>query len=973
MKQVLFVALVSVGLLFSQSVKAATFNVTDSAGFQAALTTAQDNDSTNTINLAQGTYEGPFTYTANSGKTGDSLTITGESKTNTFITNLTNSSPALEINGATISVSGITFQDFEFGLGINDVAFGDPFGALVVSVSDCIFEGTGVLADTSELALDIEYSNEKMDNGSVTISGNTFENIGNSSTYYGAGVHIETPSSTSTPLSQISISDNIFTANYSNEWGGGLYIELGNNANTPVNITDNQFNNNISEYEGAGVYITLDSNTSNIPITLSDNAFDGNQADSYAGGVFIETNGDGGSITLTGNTFSDNTAGSGGGGAYFDVRGDNTTLTIGGVTDDANTFTHNSGGNGSAFYVSSNSASVDITITHNMIGGTEESDGNGDISTGRGAVYASFLGDFTFQNNQILNNQARRYAGAYFIVSGNDTNTPSVNISNNEFSGNIADITAGGFNLSLSCACSVTLDSNLISGNQAQEVGGAYVTLANGNLGNSAYIMNNIIVNNQGTGSGYNGGGLYLSASDYDAIQVINNTIAANSTTQDGGGAYFNIGALDGQLGNYNNIYWGNTAGQNGQDVYIANNPGSFAYNDVTNVCADSGSTPTCVTCSDDITQCDVSTLSFGQNDHNVGANPLFQTGSGNTAAAYNLLESSPIISLGTDLSAVNALLSYDYDHQHPRPTPGSGFVAIGAIQYASNPVLSVDPASKDYGTVSVGSSTTQTFVLSNIGNATLTVSSIALSDTTNFTLNVSPSSNPCGATPAVSPNGSCNVEVTFNPAAAQTISANLLISSDAADSPTSVDLSGSASDSSCTPIFDIDITAPSGEIEVGDNITWVVTMSNTAACDSENTTFGAELSDNQEAQSGSSANSSLSAIRSSIASTTCSVSGVNVSCALGTFAANSSMTFNITSKVTAAGTLNITGSLTNQEGTATASALATATAVTPGLLSGEGCSLNKSETSNLRNLWVYGLVMLLPLLRLNKQIRKSR
>lgn len=970
MKRLLFMFLLCGGLLFSQSVKSATFNVTDSASFQVALTTAQDNDSTNTINLAQGTYTGPFTYIANSGKSGDSLTIIGESNANTFITNPGNT--ALSIQGATINVSGITFMDFEFALEIDDAVFGDPFGALNLTVTDCIFQGTGQDEGTSELAVDIEYLNEKMDNGSVTISGNTFENIGNSSTYYGAGVHIETPSSTSTPLSVITISDNIFTANYSNEWGGGLYIELGNNANTPVNITGNQFNTNISEYEGGGAYIVLESNASNIPITVSDNTFNGNQADSYAGGIYIETNSDGSSITLTGNTFNANTSGSGGGGAYFDVRGENSTLTIGGDEDDANTFTQNSGGNGSAFYVSSNTATVDITITSNMIGGTQASNGNGDISTGRGAVYASFLGDLTFHNNQVLNNQARRYAAAYFVVSADNTNTATVNISNNEFTANTGDITGGGLGVSLACACSFTLNSNLISGNQAQEVGGAYITLSSGNMANDAYIMNNIIVNNQGTGSGYNGGGLNLTASDYDSVLVINNTIAANSTTLDGGGAYFNIGVLDSQLGNYNNIYWGNTAGQNGQDVYLVNNPGSFAYNDVTNLCTDTGSVA-CATCSNDTNECDVSALTLGQNDHNVGANPAFQTGSGNTAAAYNLLETSPVISLGTDLSAVNALLSYDYDQEHPRPTPGSNFVAMGAIQYASNPILSVSPASKDYGDVSVGSSTTQTFVLSNIGNATLTVSSIALSDTTNFTLNVSPSSNPCGATPAVSPNGSCNVEVTFNPAAAQTISANLLISSDAADSPASVDLSGSASDSSCTPIFDIDITAPSGEIEVGDNITWVVTMSNTAACDSENTTFSAELSANQEAQSGSSANSSLSAIRSSIASTTCSVSGVNVSCALGIFAANSSMTFNITSKVTAAGILNITGSLTNQAGTATASALATATAVTPGLLSGEGCSLNKSETSSLRNLWVYGLVMLLPLLRLSKQMRKRR
>ena len=111
-----------------------------------------------------------------------------------------------------------------------------------------------------------------------------------------------------------------------------------------------------------------------------------------------------------------------------------------------------------------------------------------------------------------------------------------------------------------------------------------------------------------------------------------------------------------------------------------------------------------------------------------------------------------------------------------------------------STPDISVMPISYDFGSVTVGSSSTpQTFTISNTDTADLHISGMTLSDITNYSLNVNGGSSPCGSTtPTITPNSTCMVTVTFSPSSTGTIDRSLAINSDDPDTPTlNVSLSG--------------------------------------------------------------------------------------------------------------------------------------------------------------------------------------
>jgi len=99
---------------------------------------------------------------------------------------------------------------------------------------------------------------------------------------------------------------------------------------------------------------------------------------------------------------------------------------------------------------------------------------------------------------------------------------------------------------------------------------------------------------------------------------------------------------------------------------------------------------------------------------------------------------------------------------------------------------ISVSPTNNDFGNVTVGSSSSSLEIaISNMGTADLNVSGMILSDTTNFTLDESRGSGPCGSkTPTIVPGGSCIVTIIFNPKAAGTFHAGLTINSDDYDTP---------------------------------------------------------------------------------------------------------------------------------------------------------------------------------------------
>jgi Glycosyl hydrolases family 39/Abnormal spindle-like microcephaly-assoc'd, ASPM-SPD-2-Hydin len=102
-----------------------------------------------------------------------------------------------------------------------------------------------------------------------------------------------------------------------------------------------------------------------------------------------------------------------------------------------------------------------------------------------------------------------------------------------------------------------------------------------------------------------------------------------------------------------------------------------------------------------------------------------------------------------------------------------------------------LSPSSLAYGTVNVGSSSaSQTTTLKNVGTASITISSVAISGTNpgDFTI----STKTCGASLAAS--ASCTITTVFKPTASGARAATLKVTDTASNSPQSVALSGTGS-----------------------------------------------------------------------------------------------------------------------------------------------------------------------------------
>ena len=119
--------------------------------------------------------------------------------------------------------------------------------------------------------------------------------------------------------------------------------------------------------------------------------------------------------------------------------------------------------------------------------------------------------------------------------------------------------------------------------------------------------------------------------------------------------------------------------------------------------------------------------------------------------------------------------------------------VTLTGTGQASTYTVSVTPASLTYATQAVGStSTTQTATIANTGNATITISSIALGGTNpgDFTI----ATNHCGGSSgaSLSPGSACGIDIAFTPKAAGSRTATLTFTDNATTgSPQTVTLTG--------------------------------------------------------------------------------------------------------------------------------------------------------------------------------------
>lgn len=128
---------------------------------------------------------------------------------------------------------------------------------------------------------------------------------------------------------------------------------------------------------------------------------------------------------------------------------------------------------------------------------------------------------------------------------------------------------------------------------------------------------------------------------------------------------------------------------------------------------------------------------------------------------------------------AVTGILKLDSDGAN-----SSNIINLSGTGVAPVRTLSVSQASLDFGSVAVGSTSSQAVILGNTGNSPVTVSQISKNGAA-FALTGA-------ATPIVlSPAQSTSITVNFNPAAAGSASGSVTVVSDATGSPNTVTLSG--------------------------------------------------------------------------------------------------------------------------------------------------------------------------------------
>lgn len=454
MKRLLVSSFLLAAVLFSKSINAATFNVTDSAGFAAALSTASSNGEDNTINVAGGTYSSAsgFSYSA----TNHSLTIVGAGQSSTFMTASAGDALSLTYAG-TVTVSGITFQSSS-GSGI--LVESEIGSALNLEVSACRFLGNN--------------------NSGMRIHNNAVEEIGS--------IHIH---------------DNLFQNNKTNDAGGGLFISGEGDFGTAVQVNDNVFDHNTSNVYpsfpsggGAGVWIFMFAENS--PLTFTGNIFQNNSSVNDGGAAFLYTRSPHSLVTIGGseegeeNLFTGNNGLSSGGiyissasGATFmgntlignSCTGEGGAVRIvydGGHVEFSNNIIQNNvalyKGGFSIGASALNHPPVTFNMNANLISGNRSTDDGGgalalvalsDTATITNNVFVENIGDTSSAsvggldissqanqeidviNNTFAYNSSEGFGGGLMIVPGDTTFTMSVNVYNNLFWENSSGF--GGF------------------------------------------------------------------------------------------------------------------------------------------------------------------------------------------------------------------------------------------------------------------------------------------------------------------------------------------------------------------------------------------------------------------------------------------------------------------------------------------------------------------------------------------------
>jgi len=382
---------------------------------------------------------------------------------------------------------------------------------------------------------------------------------------------------------------------------GGLSIDISGQGSAFVSGLSFQGNDGGS---GGGLFISTQSGG----LSVVDSTFTGNTADNDGGGFYLYSTS--GSVSVDGVAATSNQAASTYAGGYIACLA---SCSVANSTFSSNSISDGTGSAG-GLAIASNGGQIQLnqlTLQNNSTGS--------DSSDAGGGLFITLLGtgSLSLTNSTISGNHATNVAGLYAILGDSATAT----LTGNTISQNVATNIGGGGGMQ--GGSSLSASSNVVQGNSASLLAGLSLS-SNGNIA----AVNNVVTGN--TASGQYAGFAFSSSG---TITATNNTVANNSTPGDGGGMFFAAFSDSAVFNIYNNIAYGNSAG-NGDDIFV--DPDTFNptvklfNNDFSEFCL--GST------------CDASTLGANQGG-NINADPLFANAS---AGDFDISSGSPVIDAGS-------------------------------------------------------------------------------------------------------------------------------------------------------------------------------------------------------------------------------------------------------------------------------------------------------------------------------------
>lgn len=312
-----------------------------------------------------------------------------------------------------------------------------------------------------------------------------------------------------------------------------------------------------------------------IPVTSSVNLNGTSQAGTIldAGGLSRIFNSTSLDLSVTKLTIQNGSGGSTGtsqGGGIKHARA-GSSLTLDQVTMSGNQTDADSYGGGAIYYGSGSK----LTISNSIFNGNSQTQGNGS-TLGGGAIFINSLGTVTISASQFTGNSATASGGAIYDKSA------GMVISDSTFDTNSSnDIFGGGGAI---YSDSPKLKRNLFKGNNANGNGGGLFLSQSqfGSIENCTFYSNSASAVG---GIGGKGGALYVQWAIIDGSLFSNNTLVANTASISAGGYYCsNCLTADRFL---NNIFSANTNGNCAFQLGGANSQGSNI--DSANTCGFAG------------------------------------------------------------------------------------------------------------------------------------------------------------------------------------------------------------------------------------------------------------------------------------------------------------------------------------------------------------------------------------------------